>query len=142
MNKEIELLNYIYQNSQMAILSIEQLVDLNDNRKFNKLIRKQLQGYTKINHKTVKLLNDRGFDEKEISKFNKIKTYLMINIQTLTDKSASHLAQMLIVGSTMGVIDSIKNINTYSENDSYILKLINDLKSFEELNIENLKCYL
>ena len=37
----------------------------------------------------------------------------MINIQTLTDKSASHISEMLIIGSNMGIINALnllKNI--------------------------------
>ena len=32
------------------------------------------------------MLNENGYDEKGIGSFEKIRTYLMINLQTLTDK--------------------------------------------------------
>lgn len=142
MNKEIELLNYIYQNTQMAILSIEQIILLNDHKKFIKSLNKQLATYKKIQEQSTIYLNLKDITEKEISSFTKIKTYLMINIQTLTDKSIEHLASMLIIGSTMGVIDTIKKINAYNEVEYKILNLIKELKDFEEQNIENLKTFL
>ncbi|MPN51594.1 hypothetical protein SDC9_199242 [bioreactor metagenome] len=66
----------------------------------------------------------------------------MLNIQTMMDKSPSHIAEMLITGSTMGTIDAIKNIKKYKDAEPSILELMNDLKKFEENNIEQLKAFL
>lgn len=142
MTKEIELLNYIFQNTQMGIISLKELVDLNDDKKFNKLLRKQLIHYKSFNEKTIILLNERGMYEKDISSLKKIKTYLIINMQTLIDKTTSHLSEMLILGSTMGVLDIIKKMKEYDEHDIYISNLIQELKEFEEDNIENLKQFV
>lgn len=59
----------------------------------------------------------------------------MINLNTLTDKSTSHIAEMIIQGATMGVIDITKRIKEYSEVDEEILELANDLLKFEQRNI-------
>lgn len=142
MNKEIELLNYIFQNSQMAIISINQIIEISDDKKFIKALKKQVNIYTSINNQAVSYLNKRNMFEKEISSFSKIKTYLMINMQTLTDKTVTHLASMLIIGSTMGVIDTIRNIRSYTDNDYQIINLIKQLHEFEERNIEKLKVFL
>ena len=67
----------------------------------------------------------------------------MINMQTLTDKSPSHIAEMLIIGSNMGVIDAIKNIKKYEqEAEANIIKLMKKLLRFEENNIQQLKKFL
>ncbi len=142
MNKEIELLNYIYQNTQMGIISIEQIIEINEDKKFSKLLNKQLNMYETINKQAIKYLNNRDMFEKEISNFSKIKTYFMINIQTITDKSVSHLAEMLIIGSTMGVIDTIKKLNDYNDNDYQIINLMKKLHEDEEKNIVKLKLFL
>ena len=39
--------------------------------------------------------------KEELVLLKKIRTYLMINMQTLTDKSTSHIAEMMMIGSTM-----------------------------------------
>ncbi|MGL5694089.1 MAG: hypothetical protein ACRCXA_08430 [Peptostreptococcaceae bacterium] len=88
------------------------------------------------------ILNENGYDEKGIGTFTKIQTYVMINVQTMMNKTSSHLAEMLITGSNMGVIDAIKNIRKYSGAESSILKLMNELKKFEENNIQVLKEFL
>lgn len=142
MNGNAELLNFIYQNSQMGVESLEKLISISEDSKFNKCLESQLNEYKLINNKAMKKLNENGYDEKGIGTFTKIQSYIMINLQTMMDKTPSHLAEMLIIGSNMGVIDAIKNIRKYSGAESSILNLMEDLKKFEENNIEVLKAFL
>lgn len=60
----------------------------------------------------------------------------------MTDRSVSHLAEMLIIGSNMGVIDAIKNLRKYSDAEAEIRNLMTRLLAFEEHNIEQLKKFL
>ena len=46
----------------------------------------------------------------------------MINMQTLTDKSTSHIAEMMMIGSTMGIINAIRNIADYNHAKKDIIK--------------------
>ncbi len=142
MNGNAELLNFIYQNSQMGIDTIGQLIDITEEQEFREFLKKQKADYEEFHEKARNMLNENGFDEKGISLFEKIKAYLMINFQTLTDKSTGHIAEMLIIGSNMGVTDAIKNINKYKEAEKDIVKLMEKLKVHEEKSIENLKKFL
>lgn len=142
MNQNAELLNFIYQNSQMGIEALQKLVSITKDSEFNKCLQSQLNEYKLINSNAVKKLNENGYDEKGIGTLTKIQSYIMLNIQTMMDKSSSHIAEMLITGSTMGTIDAIKNIKKYKDAEPSILELMNDLKKFEENNIEQLKAFL
>lgn len=142
MSGNAELLNFIYQNSQMGIETLHQIIGIVEDSKFKKRLESQYKEYNKINKESEKLLGSNGYDEKGISAFDKIKTYFMINIQTLTDKSTSHIAEMLIIGSNMGVIDAIKNLKKYKNAEQEILELMDRLLKFEEDNIKELKEYL
>lgn len=89
------------------------------------------------------MLNENGYDEKGLSAFEKIRTYLMVNIQTMKDHSASNIAAMLIQGSSMGITEALQKLNRYEgETEKDIRKLMEELKKFEERNIEELKAYL
>ena len=66
----------------------------------------------------------------------------MINLQTLTDKSASHIAEMLIIGSNMGIINAVKNLKKYKNAEPSIIDLMNRLLKFEEDNVQQLKEFL
>lgn len=142
MNGNTELLNFIYQNSQMGIEALEKLVSITKDGEFKQCLQSQLNEYKLINNNSIKKLNENGHDEKGIGSFAKMQSYIMINIQTMMDKTPSHLAEMLITGSNMGVVDAIKNIKKYKDAEPAILKLMDDLKTFEENNIEQLKAFL
>lgn len=143
MNGNAEMLNYVYQNSQMGIETIKQLLELVENEKFSKCLNRQLSGYKDINMKAKEMLNKNGYDEKGIGEMEKITTYFMINMKTLMDKSASHIADMMIKGSSMGTVEATKQIHKY-ENDAEknIIALMKSLLKMEESNVEELKEYL
>lgn len=139
MNGNTELLNFIYQNAQMGIETISQLLDIIEDKEFKERLNLQLTEYKVANDNAKKLLNDNGHDEKGISAFEKLRAYLMINMQTLTDKSSSHVAEMLIIGSNMGVIQAIKKLKRYRDAEKNILSLMDKLLKTEENNIVELK---
>ena len=142
MNGNTEMLNFIYQNSEMGVNTLGQIVELVKEPGFKRQLTSQLAEYEKINTEAKEMLNKHGCEEKGINSFDKIKTYLMINIQTLTDKSASHISEMLIIGSNMGVIDAVKNIHKYLEAEKDIVKLMQRLLKFEQENIKQLTEFL
>lgn len=92
--------------------------------------------------KQKKMLTDAGQDERGIGKLEKLKTYMMINIQTLKDKSPSHIAEMLMIGSNMGVIDAVKNIKKYYDADKEVINLMGKLLETEENNLQKLRRFL
>lgn len=142
-NHNAQLLNFIYQNSQMGVDTITQLLDISNDEAFKERLHAQLKEYRQIHDKAAQMLEENGFNEEGLSAFEKIRTYLMINFQTLSDDSTSHIAEMLMVGSNMGVIDALKNIHKYQETaEPDILDLMEHLKKFEENNVERFKSYL
>lgn len=126
----------------MGVDTIEQLLDIVEDVAFKNQLQSQYNEYKEINETAKSLLNTKGYDEQGISTFKKIKSDLMINMQTLTDKSSSHVAEMMIIGSNMGVIDAIKNIKKYKDAEADIVNLMEKLKAFEEKNITLLKTFL
>ncbi|MEG1459038.1 MAG: hypothetical protein RSJ40_07000, partial [Acetivibrio sp.] len=68
--------------------------------------------------------------------------YMSISMKTWMDNSPCHISEMLIQGSTMGIIDATKNIQKYSDANKDILKLAQRLLKTEQTNIEQLKHFL
>lgn len=140
MSADAEMLNFIYQNSQMGVETLNQLIPMIDNEAFKKRIEAQLKEYEQIHEEAKKLLNRHGYDEKGIGALEKIMAYLMIDMKNLMDKSSSHIAEMLIQGSNMGIIDAVKRINQYEkEAEKEVTALMKRLLKFEENNVERLK---
>ena len=65
MNGNAELLNFIYQNSQMGVETIQQLMDIVKDDEFKKHLESQYHEYEEINGKAQSLLNQHGYDEKQ-----------------------------------------------------------------------------
>ena len=143
MNANAELLNFVYENSQMGVKSLRQLLDILEEGEFKEYLSKQLDGYERFQAQAKELLRENGFEEQGITAFEKMRTYLMINVQTMADKSNSHIAEMLIIGSNMGIVDALKKIKEYEKcAEKSIVELMKELLKFEEKYVEKLKEYL
>ena len=80
--------------------------------------------------------------KEELVLLKKFVLDLMINMQTLTDKSTSHIAEMMMIGSTMGIINAIRNIADYNHAKKDIIKLMETLKAFEEKSYGDLQKFI
>ena len=142
MDANEEYLNYIYQNAKMGTDTLGQLINIAEDKEFTSTLNSQFREYESIEKKAEEYLKQRNKEEKDISLFQKVSADVMINVKTLTDKSASHIAGMLMQGSTMGVINIIKNNRKYNGADSEIKELGQRLLTLEENNINECKRYI
>lgn len=139
MNGNTELLNYVYQNAQMGTNTTKQIMENTDDTGFQDILQKQISGYQDILKEAQALLKQHGMDEKGLSKFSEVKSEMMVGMQTMTDKSTPHLAEMMLLGSNMGVVDALKNLRKYNDADSGVKQLMQKLLHFEEANAEHFK---
>lgn len=142
-NADAQLLNFVYQNSQMGVESLGEILPMVKAGKFKEGLCSQYKEYQRFRDEAAEKLNRGGYDEKGINAMQKIITYLMIDVKMMVDSSPSHVAQMLIQGSNMGIIDAQKRIHEYeSSAHRDVIKLMKRLQEFEERNVERLKAYL
>lgn len=142
MNGNVELLDYIYQNSQMGVRTLKKLRKIVQDEVFKKYLNMQYLEYLDIHQKAKYILNKNGYKEIGITTWEKMRTCTMITMNTLTDKSPSHIAEMLIIGSNMGIINGIKCIKKYKNAKLGLLQLMNRLVETEENNVQQLKQFL
>ena len=142
MQGNAELLNFIYQNSQMGVITIKQLLEFCEDANFRRQMQSQYDEYEAIHRAADQLLRQNGYDEKGIGALEKMKTYLMINMQTLTDKSSSHIAEMMTVGSTMGIIQALRNLRKYQDAEPAGRDLMQRLLKFEEKNVTEIRQFI
>ena len=142
MNGNVELLNFIYQNAEMGKDTTSQLIDIVEEESFVDLLKRQYGQYHSFFKAAQEKINELQKPAKGKDSISKGMAYLMINVKTMRDKSSSHIAEMLIQGSTMGTVDLIKKMREYNDADNEILELADRLLKFEEKNIEELKSFL
>ena len=51
MNENAELLNYVYQNSQMGVESIDRILDLTEDESFREVLKEQQKDYMRFHEK-------------------------------------------------------------------------------------------
>ena len=141
-NTNAKLLNFIYQNSAMGVQTITQLLDITDDPALLHQLEHQLEKYRSFHSEAKHRLMSFGFDDEGLTNFEKLRTYIMISVQTMADRSSQHIAEMLITGSNMGIIDAIKNLKHFPNAEKDIRGLMDELLKFEEDNVQKLKEFL
>ena len=137
-----ELLQFVYKNSEMGIVTIDQLLGIVKDKEFREQLETQRKEYGEICREAKELLNENGVDEKGLNAFQKVRSYLMIDMGTMADKSVSHIAEMMMIGSNMGVIKSLQNLRRNKDAEPKITALMERLHKTEENNIQQLKKFL
>ncbi len=143
MDSNSELLTYIHQNSEMGKDTLRQLMGMTNDPGFNLLLRSQFSEYNAVGSISERKLKEHHKEARDIGPLTKASAYLSINLNTLTNKKPSHISEMIIQGSTMGVIDITRKINEYQMTaDKDVIDLASNLLNIEEKNIEECKKYL
>lgn len=145
MNENLELMEYLYQNSEMGVHTLTTLLkELNDKEnKIKKLVEEQLKEYEKFQKESKAIIKKYKLDPKGTSIMAKMGSDMGIKKEVKCDNSDASIAHMIIEGVTMGLVDieiKIKNYDGIVEND--ILKLAENYKKALEGQLEDLKEYL
>ena len=145
MNENEEILEYIYQTSNMGMQSTKYLIDSlkGKDNKIKKLIEEINKNYEKYAKETEKLLNKQDLEAKPIGMMAKAMSKMSINKEMINDNSDANIADMLIQGLTMGNLELTKHIDNYEKTaNKKIINLAKSLRKFGEEYIEKLKVYL
>ena len=67
---------------------------------------------------------------------------MMLNIETTFNNTDSKIAEMMLIGSNMGIVKALKNLNKYPDTEEDIKELMQRLLALEENNVQELKKYL
>ena len=142
--RDVEVLEDLYKNEKMGSDSILKVMPKASNEKFRAALTCQLSGYERFSEKAKEMLSERGYKAKEENPMTKLWASIGVAMNTMVDSSDSHLAQMVVEGSTMGVTDTLKLLRE-SENSGVTektLKMMRDIISFEEKNVEIMKGFI
>ena len=145
MNKNNELLEYIYQTAEMGVFRTTKLIeDINGKEnKIKKVIEGILKGYENFLKDSKKMLEKKKTEIKENSTFSKMGASMGIKKEVKEDNSDAAIAHMMIEGLTMGTVDISSKIKNYEgDADKDILALAKKFLKFQEESIEFLKKYL
>ena len=105
-------------------------------------LEKQKSGYADFCQKIQAELQNHQAVLQEPSMMNKLMADMGVKMNAMKDKTKSHIADMMIQGSTMGISASTKGLHSCKNADPAVRKIAEDIVAFEQQNIEKMKTYL
>ena len=141
--KSEELLAEVYRNCQLALESISDILPEIEDESLKEEIVRQHEEYEKISARAAMLAKDKALEVKEPSPVKKVMMKGSIKMNTLTDNSRSHIADMMIQGTVMGLTSLKTSYGERPDNDDEEISAITrDLIALEESFEAKLKDYL
>ena len=145
MNENMELLNFVYENAEMGVHTLNNLSDIlrKKDNKIKGLIEDELKEYNNFLKESEKLLKKNKLGYKKTNLMSKISSKMGIAMETMKDNSDPAIASMVIEGLTIGIVEMETKIENYKKLvDKKILKLSTKFLKFQEEEIEKLKTFM
>ena len=142
MDRPEYILNEINKGIKMGMDSISSIAEkVTDDQLKDDLQSEYNQYNTILNDVNAELGKYEEFP-KELNPAQKMMGWFDIQMSTLTDDSDSKIAEMLIKGTNMGIIEGVKLLNSNPETTLEIKNILTNFIQFQENNVERLKKYL
>ena len=139
---EINVLDELNKGACMGMDAINFVIDKVEDDDLHKELERQYNGYRKISDKICELYPEYSRDEPhETSVMNKVMTWYGIEMKTMLDKSNSKIAELLLQGTNMGIIEGRKLLN-HKNTDKEVEKLVSEYIKNQEEAVEKLKEFL
>ena len=136
------VLNEINKGIKMGMDSISTISEKVEDNNFKDDLLFQYDKYNEILNRVNSELKNYDDFPKELPPMQKTMGYIEIQMSTLNDSSNSHIAEMLIKGTNMGIIKGVKLKNRNPGIEPNISNILDDFIQFQENNVEKLKKYL
>lgn len=139
---DMELLREIQKNTEMGLHALEVMEGkVYDDRLSQQLIRESFKYGELHDRAKAQLLAAKQMPEPE-NRIARLMLSASINGSTLLNTTTSHVAELMIRGSNMGLSSLWKAMNHCGQAGEQSMELARELMDFEENNIKELRKYL
>ena len=140
----VELAAELYKNITMGSDAILQLMPKVKDNAMKTHMSASLCYYEKTAGRVKDFLLEHGEEAKQEPVMNRMAARMGIAMNTAMDATSSHIAQMLIEGSTMAITEATRLRHRFEgrEGCEAMLTLAQKLTEYEQSNIEKLKSFL
>ena len=137
-----EFLNKIYENAHMASEAIDMVLPKVENEKLSDELNEEKSEYGKFCDGCIKLLEEDGSKPKPQNPLSKLGLWSGIQLNTLADRSDDKIAEIMIQGNDMGIIDLTRLVKEYDSLEEKYKNLAESLIKFEEKSTKKMKEFL
>ena len=136
------ILNELNKGIKMGMDSISNVSEKVQDDRFKQDLKYQYDEYNKILNEVNNELTNYDDFPKELNPMQKAMGWMGVELNTISDKSNSKIAEMMIQGTNMGIIEGVKLLNQNPEADTEVKNVLNEFIRFQENTVEQLKKYL
>ncbi len=142
MQENINALDELNKGATMGMDAINFVLDKVEDEEFKKTLELEYNKYKDISRRANELYSKYSDDKPhETNAMNKAMTWSEVQMKTITDKSNSKIAELLMQGTNMGIIEGRKLLNN-KVIDKKVYELIEEFVNMQEDSVEKLKTYL
>ena len=134
----IDILDELNKGCCMGSDAIKFILEKIEGKKFKEVCENLLEKYEDMEERINKVYDTYSDDDPhETNAMNKVMTWSGIQMRTMNDGSDSKLAELLLQGLNMGVIDGKKMLN-HEDADKKTLGLIKEYVDMQEKYVEKI----
>ncbi len=142
MEENINALDEIHKGACMGMDALHFVLDKVEDDNLKEVLDTEYAQYKKIAERIEEVYPKYNNGEPhKTSAMNKMMTWYGVEMKTMTDHSDSKIAELLLNGVNMGIIEGKKILNK-KEIDEEVSNIINEYVSMQERSVEVLKEYL
>ena len=139
---EVNVLDELSKGACMGRDAIHFIMDKVKDDGLREELNNQYAKYKEISNRIAELYPEYSNDEPhKTNAMNKVMTWYGIEMKTLTDDSTSKIAELLMQGTNMGIIEGRKLLN-HKNTDEHVHSLIQEYVEMQEKAVEKLKTFL
>ena len=142
MKNDQQMLSFILKTTQAGQISIQKILDTSMRPALRKALQSQLREYDAIESEAYALAAQRGWELREIQPGKKMTTGIMTQMKLRHKNSDSQIADLMIMGNTQGMIQGLKNLHQYQQQDSQVSALAQRLLDCETASIRQMQSFL
>ncbi|MCI8547243.1 MAG: hypothetical protein HFJ44_08500 [Clostridia bacterium] len=141
-NINLTILNEIGKATRMGLSSITFVSEKVEDETMKQDLSTQYAEYGKILDKVNTQFEKYGEIPDEEPLMDKMMSWTGVQMNTLKDSSNSHIAELMIQGNLMGIIECQKLLNHSPEMEPVIKDILNEFIMIQNNHIEKMKTYL
>lgn len=142
-NTDKEALVSLYKNAHIALQSISDIIKEVSDENMKRELSDQYDGYEKYIGKLSSYMKETSTEVRDINPFKKAMLFASVKMNTAMDDSVSHVAELMIKGTVMGITELHELLNgSGNEISEKVRNFAKELTELEESYEQRLKKFL
>ena len=137
-----EVLQELYHTTKMGMEAAKMLLPKTREPAFRKAVREQGECYRRFTDQCAHLLQEKQRPLKKQGMMEKASLWGSVQMNTMMDSSTSHLAEMMVNGTNMGIVDMTRALREHKDCNGTARSLAQSYLDAEQFHLENMKQYL